>query len=263
MDLSLTEFTTQLKADSFEQIFLNNSILDSEPQANKKIQVIDFFKLEQIEKNLQKVDRVYFVEFNPIPTAQLDQGDVVAYQRLIRENFISAAKKFPSLEIIYPQIVDNQSQIEHYKKPLKIKNHLVRSIQFYKFPIKQNARWYFEDYIHWLPCLLFPFLKIRSESGMVIFSLIFKKLQLLKLQRNQFISSEDCEIYSIKGGILAKFSENARFEFRITHAKDGLITALHEFKPALPWPIYRISQALIHSLVMKAYGRHLKNRHFK
>jgi hypothetical protein len=36
------------------------------------------------------------------------------------------------------------------------------------------------------------------------------------------------------------------------------MAAIHEFRPALPWFIYKWSQAIIHLIVMKAFGEHLK-----
>jgi hypothetical protein len=38
-----------------------------------------------------------------------------------------------------------------------------------------------------------------------------------------------------------------------------ILAALHDFVPALPWVIYRFSQALIHVWVMNAFRQHLRS----
>ena len=39
---------------------------------------------------------------------------------------------------------------------------------------------------------------------------------------------------------------------------DGIVlAAVHDFVPRLPWLVYKYTQALVHLLIMRAFGRHL------
>ena len=39
--------------------------------------------------------------------------------------------------------------------------------------------------------------------------------------------------------------------------ESNVIAAVHDFAPRLPWLLYRFTQALVHLLVMRGFGRHL------
>ena len=69
------------------------------------------------------------------------------------------------------------------------------------------------------------------------------------------ISDEDIVIFEITGGSLKKgsTSKTQRFEFRKLPSGDEFIMALHDFEPALPWPVFKMTQAPIHSLVSRIY----------
>ena len=66
-------------------------------------------------------------------------------------------------------------------------------------------------------------------------------------------------LFYIEGGFLARTDGErlGRFEMRLTPDGDGVIAAVHDFRPTLPWYIYEYSQAVVHLAVMKLFGRHL------
>ena len=70
-------------------------------------------------------------------------------------------------------------------------------------------------------------------------------------------------MFYITGGLLLQKSARVeqpvpgRLEFRSIFDGRFLLTAVHDFRPALPWHIYRVSQARVHLLVMNLFGRHL------
>ena len=68
-------------------------------------------------------------------------------------------------------------------------------------------------------------------------------------------------VLDITDGLLANVEESpeGRFEFREVFNGKFVIAAIHEFCPRLPWLIYNFSQALVHLMVMRAFGRHLEN----
>jgi hypothetical protein len=66
-------------------------------------------------------------------------------------------------------------------------------------------------------------------------------------------------VLGIIGGLLADTQESQEglLEFREVFEGKYVIAAIHDFCPSLPWYIYNTTQAVVHLLVMKAFGRHL------
>ena len=80
----------------------------------------------------------------------------------------------------------------------------------------------------------------------------------LSLIRGRLTS--DSAVLSTGGGWLAgSVAGTGQFEFRVVQTKSGpaLFTNLMGFVPALPWPLYRMGQALVHPWVMARFGRWL------
>ena len=57
--------------------------------------------------------------------------------------------------------------------------------------------------------------------------------------------------------MLAKYSGRGRLEFRETWDKKYILAAIHDFRPSMPWFVYRYTQAIFHLIVMTFFGRHL------
>jgi uncharacterized protein YbjT (DUF2867 family) len=130
----------------------------------------------------------------------------------------------------------------------------VTSVQRMKLPQGVSGINAAQVYIDWL-CKL-PFINTRRKSDGAKFKLPFLK-PILRLSFSSERSSPDRALYYVTGGILAKVHEKGRFEFRETVDKKHLITALHNFRPRLPWYIYSITQAPIHKLVMKLFASYM------
>src|SRR5690606_5395125 len=90
------------------------------------------------------------------------------------------------------------------------------------------------------------------------FSLFFRKLKLLILKHSQDKSSSQRQVYAIEGGLLSLRNTRGQLEFRMTQDKKAILTMIYHYKPRLPWPLYRMSQAIIHVFVMNAFGRYLE-----
>lgn len=56
---------------------------------------------------------------------------------------------------------------------------------------------------------------------------------------------------------LARRTKRARFELRQVRDGTMVLAAIHDFEPRLPWPVYALTQAPFHKLVMLAFRRHL------
>jgi hypothetical protein len=61
----------------------------------------------------------------------------------------------------------------------------------------------------------------------------------------------------VRGGLFSKKSGRGRLEFREVLGGEACLAAIHDFKPRLPWFIYKVTQALVHLWVMKQFARHL------
>lgn len=134
----------------------------------------------------------------------------------------------------------------------------VRSVQRVRLPKGADAIWAAKEYMRWLPQFFSPFLKVIVENDVVSFCALSKRIRLLELSYSLERSTPDRALFYITGGMLANVHKKARFEFREVMQERYLITAIHDFHPALPWYIYKITQAPIHAWVMLSFGRHMK-----
>jgi uncharacterized protein YbjT (DUF2867 family) len=138
----------------------------------------------------------------------------------------------------------------------------VYSVQRMRLPPGQRARSVARRYAAWLMQLLGPLLRVYVDGqGSLSFVLCVGKkrtLTLLTLTHAKERSTEDRELYYITGGLLVdRDAEPGRFEFREVRGRDELITAVYDFAPALPWQLYRVTQAPLHLWIMRAFARHL------
>lgn len=134
----------------------------------------------------------------------------------------------------------------------------VRSIQRLVLPPGRNAQWVAEEYFRWLPRFFSTLIRVGVEGDCCTFFLIHPWVKILILQKSQERSSPDRQLLYVVGGFLSAKQDRGRLEFREVLGRKYVMSALHEFRPALPWYIYRWSQAIVHLIVMKAFGEHLK-----
>lgn len=151
----------------------------------------------------------------------------------------------------------------HVKAPAKFEGHVpeendVRSIQRLVLPQGRDANWVAEEYFRWLPHFFSTLIKVQLEGERCTFYLIDPSIKLLILERSLMRSSSDRQLLYIVGGLLAGKQVRGRLEFREVLEKKYVMAAIHEFRPALPWFIYRWTQAIVHLIVMRAFGEHLK-----
>jgi uncharacterized protein YbjT (DUF2867 family) len=135
----------------------------------------------------------------------------------------------------------------------------VRSIQRLVLPKGKNALWVAEEYFRWLPRFLSSLVRIRIEGDRCTFFVVSPRFKFLVLERNRERSSDDRQLLYIVGGFLAKVHDRGRLEFREVLDHQYVLAAIHEFTPALPWFVYKYTQAILHLLVMNAFGKHLRN----
>ncbi len=134
----------------------------------------------------------------------------------------------------------------------------VRSVSRLTLPQDKRAQDVAYEYMRWLPRFFFPILQVEVYGEKCTFYGPFLDEPLLILERSPTRSTIDRQLFYIKGGLLAKDTLRGRLEFREVLGGKYIIAAIHEFKPKLPWIIYKMTQAPIHYFVMKAFNRRLK-----
>ena len=119
--------------------------------------------------------------------------------------------------------------------------------------------WVAHEYFLWLPRFFSFLIRIKLEGKCCTFYFLHPKLPLLVLEMAPERSTPDRQLMYIVGGFLAARDQGrARLEFREVLNGRFILSAIHEFRPALPWIIYKWTQAVVHLIVMNAFGRHLR-----
>ena len=139
----------------------------------------------------------------------------------------------------------------------RFQRRTVRSVQRLPLPRGRNAEWLKDEYGRWLARFLWPFVIIDAREGHLRFSLLTSKATMLNLELNRERSSVDRQLLYVKGGLLSAKDNVGRLEFRVVLRRQFALAAIHEFRPSLPWPIYRFSQAIMHAWVMRGFAKHL------
>jgi uncharacterized protein YbjT (DUF2867 family) len=161
-----------------------------------------------------------------------------------------------SLKRLVPQ---TEGEVHAFHTPIVLKapKH-VRSVQRLVLPKGRDAAWVAEEYFLWLPKFFSFIIRTEIDGNICRFYFINKKITLLLLDKSPERSSSDRQLLYIRGGLLAKRADRGRLEFREVLDKRFVLAAIHDFRPSLPWIIYKWTQAVVHLIVMFAFGRHLK-----
>jgi len=162
---------------------------------------------------------------------------------------------------------DTQRLLPNPRQPIRERDldlmrrqSLVRSIQRVILPPGQDAGWVAGNYFRWLGTCLWPLVFTRIDlAGSVQVFLNLPRLKLLSLTRLKEESSPQRQVYAITGGLLARpnAQRQGRFEFQALLDGRYIMTAIHDYAPALPWYLYLPIQAFPHLRVMRWYQRRL------
>lgn len=142
----------------------------------------------------------------------------------------------------------------------------VRSVQRIALPEGKSARWAALLYMTWLPLFFKTLLRADADQqGNLTIGLRHFRLPLLELHFVQERSAKsDRQLFYISGGLLAKKVSTAtrrpRLEFREALSGRAMLVAIHDYQPALPWPLYNLIQARAHLWVMKNFAREIRAR---
>ena len=144
---------------------------------------------------------------------------------------------------------------------------LVRSVQRMDMPDDLTPKTAMRAYWDWLGKVFRPFLRIRtevSEAGAAdrVTVHLFGLLLMLELNRMTEACDDELETMHITRGLLVRriSPPGSRLEFRWVRERRVLLTALQDYAPSLPWPVYMCSQAWLHLMVMWGFRRWLRRR---
>lgn len=154
-------------------------------------------------------------------------------------------------------------------KAARVNQSDVTSVQRLPVPPGHSVCWVAGEYAAWLPSFFSPWLKVETtEAGNVRFIVRplggwGPRLSLLEFSYSADRSSQTRQLYYLTGGLLLRRGSGrprGRLEFRAVPGQDQCLAAVLDFRPSLPWWIYRLTQAQVHLIVMRFFARHLRRR---
>lgn len=194
----------------------------------------------------------------------LKSNMLVGERDLMRELNITT---LPFRESVQSSLGEGKKQLKNKHPSSKIhsNNNLVYSMQRLRIPKGKSVFWVAEEYGNWIGKFLWPaILVLRPQPNFLHFSvrkffLFGPRVALLVLELDKERSDATRQLFYIRAGLLRhKLSPpSARLEFRALPMEEELISAVFDFRPALPWWIYLFTQALTHSWVMNNFSKHL------
>ena len=134
----------------------------------------------------------------------------------------------------------------------------VRSVQRLPNPDGHTATYVARVYQRWLPIFFRTLIRVHTEGDISRFTVAGTPLLQLTFIADR--SDDERQLFYITGGKLVKRQNYGWLEFRRVLGGRFVISAIHEFVPALPWFIYVATQAKAHSFVMDRFGRYLAGK---
>lgn len=169
----------------------------------------------------------------------------------VRANFREAARKALFEEDTVPKLPRRLPTV------VKEKN-TVRSVQRLPNPRRHTATYVARLYQRWLPVLFRALISVGTKGDHSTFKVL--GLPLLKLTFVPSRSDDFRQLFYIAGGLLDKRTDRGWLEFRSVLGGRYVISAIHEYVPALPWYIYVTTQARTHAWVMQRFGEYLSDQ---
>jgi uncharacterized protein YbjT (DUF2867 family) len=127
----------------------------------------------------------------------------------------------------------------------------------------RTMAWVASEYARFVTRFLFPLvhveIKVRGEAVPELrfwLKILVGKILLLRLYPESAL--DDRAVFRVSGGVLAR-PAGGKLEFRAV-GRSQIMAVVSNFEPALPWWIYRWTQATAHLWIMKNFGRHLQRK---
>ncbi|MCU5745319.1 hypothetical protein N9R04_01110 [Staphylococcus sp. SQ8-PEA] len=124
---------------------------------------------------------------------------------------------------------------------------------------------YLQYYAQYLQYITLGLVRVKLDSEQYDITLL-KLASLIKMTIND-MSNKAVRLSIVDGCLVKKGVESAgHFIFKVTEDSDNkvtLLTALVNFKPQLPWWVYRLTQAPLHAMVMYGFQFYLRKKQAK
>lgn len=135
----------------------------------------------------------------------------------------------------------------------------VRSVQRIELPEGWTADEAARYYVKWLETFLNPWVHTTVDQDLNCKIGFLGNRTLLELSYSGDRSTEDRALYYITAGLLLndETNERGRMEFRKIPKSNEVIIAIHDYLPSIPWFVYYVTQANMHSFVMSAFRKHM------
>ncbi len=136
--------------------------------------------------------------------------------------------------------------------------HLNCSVQRYVRPAGWSALDFARAYFTWLPSDV-PTVKTVERAG--AFTIDIAGVRALVLRHVPGRSSDDLAWLEVSNGALVRRGGGlGRFEFRVLLDQVTVVASLVGYESALPFPLYRFTQAAMHERVMRHFGAWLETQ---
>ena len=139
----------------------------------------------------------------------------------------------------------------------------VRSVQRMVLPQGRDAERVRDQYFSWVSGAMWPVIEVKTHGSSHAFGLRRLGLRLLEMTLNVDRSNRDRQLFNIRSGMLVAADNQGRLEFRVVLGRRFVLVAIHDFRPALPWFIYKYTQAAVHLMVMRAFASELTNKNHR
>ncbi|MBM4250795.1 MAG: NAD-dependent epimerase/dehydratase family protein [Deltaproteobacteria bacterium] len=170
------------------------------------------------------------------------------------KDFVTAAREN------LPEVLAAVEKPHAFRGTKPSRESTVRSIQRLPLPRGKTAEWVAERYLAMLPKLFPLLIKVRRHDGRIFLQLTFLPITLLVLRHSPERSSSDRQLFYVVGGALvSRHNRRGRLELRETLGGQACLAAVHDFVPALPWIIYRWTQAEVHRWFMYRLAKAIKS----
>ncbi len=136
----------------------------------------------------------------------------------------------------------------------------VTSIQRLPLPDGWCARDVADAYGQWLSGAVAGLIHVEASIDRLRFTLRGTGAMLLELSKTGSGDDRDRVLFKISGGLLAdnRNDDAGYFEFRTTTAGGQVLASIQDFRPRLPWVIYKATQYRVHAWVMRRFGTWLR-----
>jgi uncharacterized protein YbjT (DUF2867 family) len=160
---------------------------------------------------------------------------------------------FDLLEKVSMNAIPNRSFFR-----FRVRRNTVRSVQRIGLPMGADAISVRMEYFKWLNRMGYPLIQVHISESAIQLKVFFGMIKVLELTNISERSTPERQLMRISGGALVADDTRGRLEFRLVLNRRFVLAAIHDYKPTLPWFIYKYTQAVLHLLVMRRFAKHLE-----